>query len=100
MSMGVLRVLFMKNYAFLSRRYRGRRSYLRATHLSAKAADSELLDGQDSSAFAPSSHVGAGGTGAHPGAVSGGAAGFMTGADKEKLDGIAPGGARRTPPGP
>lgn len=38
--------------------------------------------------FAPKSHVGAGGT-AHANAVSNGAAGFMTGADKAKLDGIA-----------
>ncbi|NDZ11480.1 hypothetical protein C7T35_01460 [Variovorax sp. WS11] len=39
---------------------------------------------------APASHVGAGGT-AHANAVAAGAAGFMTGADKTKLDGIAAG---------
>ncbi len=39
---------------------------------------------------APLSHVGAGGT-AHANAVAGGAAGFMTGADKMKLDGVATG---------
>lgn len=39
---------------------------------------------------APSSHAGAGGA-AHADAVAGGAAGFMTGADKTKLDGIAAG---------
>lgn len=38
----------------------------------------------------PSSHVGAGGT-AHANAVAGGAAGFMTGADKTKLNGVATG---------
>lgn len=38
----------------------------------------------------PVSHVGSGGT-AHANAVAGGAAGFMTGADKTKLDGIAAG---------
>lgn len=36
----------------------------------------------------PSSHMGAGGT-AHANAVAGGEAGFMTGADKTKLDGVA-----------
>lgn len=40
--------------------------------------------------FAPAAHVGAGGT-AHADAVTGGAAGFMTGADKAKLDAIAAG---------
>ena len=40
--------------------------------------------------FAPAAHVGAGGT-AHANAVAGGAAGFMSGADKSKLDGIAAG---------
>lgn len=38
----------------------------------------------------PASHVGSGGT-AHANVVAGGAAGFMTGADKTKLDGIAAG---------
>jgi hypothetical protein len=40
--------------------------------------------------YAPVGHVGAGGT-AHANAVAAGAAGFMTGADKTKLDGIATG---------
>lgn len=40
--------------------------------------------------FAPIAHVGAGGT-AHANVVAAGAAGFMTGADKTKLDGIASG---------
>lgn len=40
--------------------------------------------------FATAAHVGAGG-GAHANAASGGAAGFMTGADKAKLDGVASG---------
>ena len=38
--------------------------------------------------FAPAGHVGSGGT-AHPNAVASGAAGFMTGADKAKLNGVA-----------
>ena len=41
-------------------------------------------------ASAPVAHVGAGGA-AHSNAVAAGAAGFMTGADKTKLDGIAAG---------
>ena len=41
-------------------------------------------------ASAPVAHVGAGGV-AHANAVAAGAAGFMTGADKTKLDGIAAG---------
>jgi hypothetical protein len=40
--------------------------------------------------YAPVAHVGSGGT-AHSNAVAAGAAGFMTGADKTKLDGIAAG---------
>jgi hypothetical protein len=41
-------------------------------------------------AFAPAAHVGGGGS-AHANAVASGAAGFLTGADKAKLDGIASG---------
>jgi len=52
---------------------------------SAAAAQSAAI-----AASAPSAHVGAGGT-AHANVVAGGAAGFMTGADKTKLDGIATG---------
>lgn len=40
--------------------------------------------------YAPAAHVGAGGT-AHANAVASGAAGFLTGADKAKLDGVASG---------
>lgn len=40
--------------------------------------------------FAAAAHVGSGGT-AHANAIAAGAAGFMTGADKTKLDGIATG---------
>lgn len=48
-----------------------------------------------STAFAPSAHVGAGGT-AHANVVAAGAAGFMTGADKTKLDGVASGATANT----
>lgn len=43
---------------------------------------------QAAGAFAPSAHVGAGGT-AHPDAVAAGASGFLSGADKSKIDGLA-----------
>lgn len=61
----------------------------------AAAAPVQTVDGQTgavslSSSYAPLSHVGAGGA-AHSNAVAAGAAGFMTGADKTKLDGIAAG---------
>lgn len=46
-----------------------------------------LIIGTD---VAPQSHVGAGGA-AHANAVASGAAGFMTGADKAKLDGVSSG---------
>lgn len=45
-----------------------------------------------SNRYAAIAHVGAGG-GAHAAVVSGGAAGFISGADKAKLDGIPPGGS-------
>ncbi|WP_173087390.1 hypothetical protein [Devosia sp. 1635] len=45
---------------------------------------------QDTGAFAQASHVGSGGT-AHAEAVPGGASGFMSGADKSKLNGVAAG---------
>jgi hypothetical protein len=48
-------------------------------------------------ASTPSSHVGTGGS-AHANVVAGGAAGFMTGADKTKLDGIATGANNYTHP--
>lgn len=44
--------------------------------------------GSSASSFAAAAHVGAGGA-AHANAVAAGAAGFMTGTDKSKLDGIA-----------
>ena len=61
----------------------------------AAAAPVQTVDGQTgavslSSSYAPLSHVGGGGA-AHSNAVAAGAAGFMTGADKTKLDGIAAG---------
>lgn len=52
--------------------------------------DADLLDGLEASAFAPIGHVGAGGA-AHANAVAAGAAGFMTGTDKTKLDGVEAG---------
>lgn len=48
------------------------------------------LDAAVSAAFTPVSHVGSGG-GAHANVVASGAAGFMTGADKAKLDSISGG---------
>jgi len=48
------------------------------------------LSGYGITDAAPSTHVGAGGA-AHANVVAGGAAGFMTGTDKTKLDGIATG---------
>ena len=49
-----------------------------------------LTSAEGNAAYAPIGHVGAGGT-AHANVVAAGAAGFMTGADKTKLDGIATG---------
>jgi len=46
------------------------------------------LDAAVSASFAPVAHVGSGG-GAHANVVASGAAGFMTGADKAKLDAIS-----------
>ncbi len=48
------------------------------------------LDAAVAAAFAPVLHVGSGG-GAHANVVASGAAGFMTGADKAKLDSISGG---------
>jgi hypothetical protein len=47
-------------------------------------------DARGDARYAPLSHVGSGGA-AHANVVAGGAAGFMDGADKSKLDGIAAG---------
>lgn len=49
-----------------------------------------LTAAEGSAAFAAIGHVGAGGT-AHANVIAAGAAGFMTGGDKTKLDGIATG---------
>lgn len=49
-----------------------------------------LTPAEADTAYAPSAHVGAGGA-AHSNAVAAGVAGFMTGADKTKLDGVAAG---------
>lgn len=59
------------------------------------AAPVQSVNGQTgavnlSGSYAPLSHVGSGGT-AHANVIAGGAAGFMSGADKTKLDGIASG---------
>lgn len=48
-------------------------------------------------ASTPAAHVGTGGT-AHANAIAGGAAGFMSGADKTKLDGVASGANNYTHP--
>lgn len=50
----------------------------------------QIAEFQSTFQVAPSSHVSSGGA-AHANAVAGGAAGFMTGADKTKLDGVASG---------
>lgn len=62
-----------------------------AAHVAAADPHTQYLTGTEAdAAYAPISHVGAGGT-AHANAVASGAAGFMTGADKAKLDGVSPG---------
>lgn len=60
------------------------------TAVDAANVDADTLDGIDSTGFALASHVGAGGA-AHADVVAGGASGFMTGADKTKLDAIESG---------
>ena len=67
----------------------------------AAAAPVQSVNGQTgavdlSVSYAPLSHVGSGGT-SHANVVAGGAAGFMTGADKTKLDGIAAGAQVNVP---
>lgn len=55
------------------------------------AASTDILTRADGDGrFVAAAHAGAGGT-AHANVVAGGAAGFMTGADKTKLDGVATG---------
>ena len=60
------------------------------TAVDAANVDADTLDGIDSTGFTLAAHTGAGGA-AHADVVAGGADGFMTGADKTKLDGIATG---------
>ena len=57
--------------------------------MDAANVDADTLDGLDSTAFAAVAHVGAGG-GAHAAATTS-VAGFMSAADKTKLDGIESG---------
>lgn len=62
-----------------------------AAHVAASDPHPQYLTSTEgSAAYAPMAHVGAGGT-AHANAVASGAAGFMTGTDKAKLDGVASG---------
>lgn len=70
-------------------------STARANHTGTQAwstitATPTTLSGYGITDAAPSSHIGTGGA-AHANVVAGGAAGFMTGADKTKLDGVAAG---------
>lgn len=67
----------------------------RANHIGTQAWSTltgtpTTLSGYGISDATPSTHVGSGGA-AHANVVAGGAAGFMTGADKTKLDGVATG---------
>lgn len=62
-----------------------------AAHVAASDPHTQYLTGTEAdAAYAPLGHVGAGG-GAHANAVASGAAGFMTGTDKAKLDGVSAG---------
>lgn len=62
-----------------------------AAHVAAANPHPEYLtQAEGDTAYAPIAHVGDGGA-AHSNAVAAGAAGFMTGADKTKLNGIAAG---------
>jgi hypothetical protein len=60
------------------------------TALNGKADNATTLAGYGITDAAPLTHVGAGGT-AHADVIAAGASGFMSGADKTKLDGIATG---------
>lgn len=82
------RVLFRNASSFLD--YTDRANHAGTQAWSTLTSTPTTLAGYGISDAAPSSHVGAGG-GAHANVVAGGAAGFMTGADKTKLDGIATG---------
>lgn len=55
-----------------------------------------LTPAEGDAAYTPVAHAGAGGA-AHANAVAAGAAGFMSGADKSKLDGIAVGATANSP---
>ena len=62
-----------------------------AAHVAATNQHPEYLTpAEGDAAYTPIAHVGAGGA-AHANAAAAGAAGFMTGADKAKLDGVAAG---------
>lgn len=68
-----------------------------STHLAAVDPHPQYLTAAEGvAAFAPLSHVGSGGT-AHADVIAGGASGFMTGADKTKLNGIATGATANSP---
>lgn len=72
--------------------------YVRTRNNTAWGSWATLLhSGNFSTYAAPIAHVGAGGA-AHANVVASGAAGFMTGADKAKLDGIAAGATNYTHP--
>lgn len=62
--------------------------FLIGDRVEARVTANALLDKADLASTAPLSHVGATGA-AHGNAVAGGAAGFMTGADKTKLDAVS-----------
>ena len=67
-----------------------------AAHTAASDPHTQYLTpAEASSAYAPLSHVGSGGA-AHANAIAAGAAGFMTGADKTKLDGVAAGATQNS----
>lgn len=67
-----------------------------AAHMAASDPHTQYLTlAEASSAYAPLAHVGSGGA-AHANAIAAGAAGFMTGADKTKLDGVAAGATQNS----
>lgn len=67
-----------------------------AAHTAASDPHTQYLTpAEASSAYAPLAHVGSGGA-AHANAIAAGAAGFMTGADKTKLDGVAAGATQNS----
>lgn len=66
-----------------------------AAVLAAAATDATAKADAIGSNFTPVAHVGSGGN-AHANAVAGGAAGFITGADQAKLDGLSSGGGAMT----